>query len=240
MATVEEALTLKNDSDDANKKILSALGRLPAEDSQVNWDATITRHMRADVKSTNPVLFSSVQDADVNSLTAFALFGFDRNLEPFAAKDAVVSWQSSKDRMYDKVVMRDDLTWSDGKPITAHDVVFSFQAIMNPKVPVPAVRSGTDELKWVEAYDDQTLVFFHKQSLATNVWNINFPVIPQHIYEKTLAQDPTLQESAEHVKYENRTCRRRTLCHQEARSRPGDRTGAARRLLHARRQTGSR
>ncbi len=203
LATVEEALTLKNDSDDANEKILSALGRLPAEDSQVNWNATITRHMRTDVKSTNPILTSSVQENDLHTMTAFALFGFDWNLEPFAAKDAVVSWQSSKDRMYDKLVMRDDLTWSDGKPITAHDVVFSFQTIMNPEVPVPAVRSGTDELKWVEAYDDQTLVFFHKQPLATNAWNINFPVIPQHIYERTLAKNPTLQESPEHVKYEN-------------------------------------
>jgi peptide/nickel transport system substrate-binding protein len=203
LATVKEALAFKNDSDEANNKIISALGRLPAEESDVNWDAAITRHMRADVKSTNPVLASSVQDADVNGLTMFGLFSFDWNLEPFAAKESVVSWQSSKDRMYDKVVMRDDLVWSDGKPLTAYDVVFSFKTIMNPKVPVPAVRSGTDELKWVEAYDDHTVVFFHKQPLATNVWNCLFPVIPKHIYEDSVAKDPTLQESAGHVQYEN-------------------------------------
>lgn len=203
LATVEAALAIQNDSDEANNKIISALGRLPEQDSQVNWDATMTRHMRADVKSTNPILASSVQDLDVNGLTSFGLFSFDWNLEAFAAKEAVVSWQSSKDRMYDKVVMRGDLVWSDGEPITAHDVVFSFKTIMNPKVPVPAVRSGTDELKWVEAYDDRTLVFFHKQPLPTNVWNIFFPVIPRHIYEQSLAKDPTLQESPEHVKYEN-------------------------------------
>ena len=33
------------------------------------------------------------------------------------------------------------------------------------QVPVPAVRSGTDKLKWIEAYDDYTLVFFHKEAL---------------------------------------------------------------------------
>ena len=66
---------------------------------------------------------------------------------------------------------------------------------MDPKVPVPAVRSGTDKLRWVEAYDDHTVVFFHKQALATNVWNINFPLIPEHIYEKSLVEDPTLSES---------------------------------------------
>src|SRR6185295_7044342 len=37
----------------------------------------------------------------------------------------------------------------------------------------------------------------------TNVWNINFPIIPKHIYEKSLQDDYTLQDSAYHVKYEN-------------------------------------
>ncbi|WP_240928175.1 peptide-binding protein [Thalassoroseus pseudoceratinae] len=204
IATVEEALSLKNDSPENNEKILDALGRPPESDDEVDWDAEIVRQSSRDVKSTNPLFISSTTEFDVMGLTSFGLFSFDWRMQPYAAKDTVVSWQSSKDRMYDKVVMRDDLTWSDGKPITAHDVVFSFKTIMNPKVPVPAVRSGTDEIRWVEAYDDHTLVFFHKESLATNVWNINFPVIPKHIYEKSIADDPTLQNSDYHVKYENK------------------------------------
>src|SRR5690606_31422038 len=72
----------------------------------------------------------------------------------------------------------------------------------NPRVPVPAVRSGTDEIRWIEAYDDHTLVFFHKESLATNVWNVNFPVIPKHVFEESIDEDPTLQDSDYHVKYE--------------------------------------
>jgi peptide/nickel transport system substrate-binding protein len=103
----------------------------------------------------------------------------------------------------DKVVLRDDLTWSDGHPITAHDVVFTFHTIMNEKVPVPAVRSGTDKLKTVHAYDDRTIVFFHQEALATNVWNINFPIIPKHVYEKSLADDYTMQTSPYHVEKEN-------------------------------------
>ena len=155
------------------------------------------------MKSTNPILLSATIEFDVIGLTGFGLFTFDWNMKPLASSDTVKTWQTSKDQMYDKVVLRDDLTWSDGKPITAHDVVFSFQTIMNPKVPVPAVRSGTDQLRWVEAYDDHTLVFFHKEALPTNVWNINFPIIPKHIYEKSLQEDYTLQDSPYHVKYEN-------------------------------------
>ena len=204
IATVEEALSLKNDSPENNDKILDALGRPPENEDDVDWDAEIIRQSPRDVRSTNPLFISSTTEFDVMGLTGFGLFSFDWRMQPYAAKDTVVSWQSSKDRMYDKIVMRKDLTWSDGKPITAHDIVFSFKTIMNPDVPVPAVRSGTDEIRWVEAYDDYTLVFFHKESLATNVWNINFPVIPKHIYEKSLKDDPTLQNSDYHVKYENK------------------------------------
>ncbi|HSW39399.1 MAG TPA: ABC transporter substrate-binding protein, partial [Acidobacteriota bacterium] len=98
--------------------------------------------------------------------------------------------------------MRDDLTWSDGMPITAHDVVFSFKVIMSSRVPVPAQRTGTVQLKWVEAYDDHTLVFFHKKPLATNPWHISFSVIPKHIYETSIYEDPTLQNSDYHVHHE--------------------------------------
>lgn len=203
LVSVDEALKLKNTNQEINEKILSALGRLPKNDEEVDWGATINRHVGADLKSTNPIMGSSAVEFEVSSLTGFGLFSFDWNFKPFAVSDTVISWQSSKDKLYDKVVLRDDLTWSDGTPITAHDIVFTFKTIMNPAVPVPAVRSGTDQIRWIEAYDDQTLVFFHKESLPTNVWNLNFPIIPKHIYEKELESDPTLQDSPYHVKFEN-------------------------------------
>lgn len=203
LATVAEALGLKNTTSQANEKILSALGRLPEKPAQVEWDGTINRFMPSDVKSTNPLLINSTSEFDLQGLIGLSLFGFDWNMTPFAEKDVVKSWQTSKDHLLDKVVLRDDLTWSDGKPITAHDVVFSFRTIMNPKVPIPALRSGREKVRWIEAYDDHTLVFFHKEPLATNVWNCNFSTIPRHIYEKSLAEDITLSQSDHHVKYEN-------------------------------------
>jgi peptide/nickel transport system substrate-binding protein len=200
--TVEEALKLRNNSTGDNQKILNALGRPPADDKQVNYDAEIRRRLNGDINSTNPLLMSSTSDNDVNSLTGLGFFSFDWDLKPFAPAEYVVSWQTSADQLYDKVVIRDDLYWSDGTPITAHDVEFSFFTIMNPEIPIPAVRTGMDQVKWVKAYDDHTFVIFHKQSLATNVWNCNFPVIPKHIYEQSIQEDTTLTDSDYHQKYE--------------------------------------
>lgn len=203
-ATVAEALTLRNTTPEINEKLLSALGRLPADEAKdVDWEATINRHGAADVKSSNSLLASSTVEFEVSSLIGMGLFGFDWTFAPFASPDAVKSWQASEDGWYDKVVLRDDLTWSDGKPITAHDVEFSFRVIMSSQVPVPAQRSGTDKLKLVKAYDDHTVVFFHKAPLSTNVWNVNFSIIPKHAYEHTIAEDPTLSDSDAHVKLED-------------------------------------
>jgi peptide/nickel transport system substrate-binding protein len=203
LATVAEALALRNTSRDANEKVLNALGRAKRDESQIDYDAVINRHFRRDVKSTNPVMFNTVEENELGTLIGITLLAFDWNLAPVGDREIIRSWQISKDRMLDKIVMRDDLTWSDGKPVTAHDVVFSFLTIMNPKVPVPAVRSGTDKLRWVHAYDDHTLVFFHKEALATNVWNVIFPIIPRHVYEKSVVEDPTMQEIDYHVALEN-------------------------------------
>jgi peptide/nickel transport system substrate-binding protein len=204
LVTVEEALAMRNDSPEANTKILSALSMLaPPDGKGVNWAATFNRALLMDLSTMNPLLSSSIAESEINSLTSFNLFGFDWDLIPFAAKEYVVSWQTSKDHMMDKVVMRDDLVWSDGKPITAHDVVFSYQLIMSNAVPVPAMRTGTDQLRWVEAYDDHTLVYFHKEALATNMFNLNFQVIPKHVFEKSVVEDPTLRNSAYHRDLEN-------------------------------------
>lgn len=203
LATVEEALALHNDSPEANDKILSALSRLPASEKNADLNATIYRHTGGDVKSVNGVLGSSVADFDVEGLIGVGLFSFDWKFNRFAAKDSVVSWHQSDDRMVDKVVMRKDLFWSDGKPVTAHDVVFSWKLIMTEKVPVPAVRSGTEKLRWVEAYDDYTVAFFHQEQLATNEWNVSFPVVPKHVFESTVEADPFLTNSEPHVAFEN-------------------------------------
>ncbi|MEO1992953.1 MAG: peptide-binding protein [Pirellulales bacterium] len=201
LSSVAAALSLKNDSAEKNAKILSALGRLPDE-GQVDMNARIDRHVVGDLGSTNPIMISTTAEFDILGLTGFGLFSFGRDMEPFAAAESVVSWQTSADGLLDKVVMRDDLVWSDGEPITAHDVAFSYTVIMDPRVPVPAVRSGTDQMKAVHAYDKKTVVFFHREPLATNVWNINYPVLPRHIYEKTWQNDPTLKDSPEHVALE--------------------------------------
>ncbi len=202
--TEQEALALRNDSPENGKKILDTLGRLaPADGAGVDYDQSWVRHVSGDLKSSNPLFISSITEFEFLTMTGFEYLSYDQLINYFANAASVTSWQSSKDGMIDKIVLRDDNVWSDGKPITAQDIAFSFQVIMTDAVIVPAVRTGVAELKWVEAYDDRTVVFFHKEPLATNTVNISFPIIPKHVYEKSIAEDPTMVRSAYHAKLED-------------------------------------
>jgi peptide/nickel transport system substrate-binding protein len=204
--TVEEALKLKNDSPENNRKILDALGRVaPADGAGVDYDARIVRHGPGDLTSTNPLFSSSVTDSEFSDLTTLYLIDFDRSLSYLAPSKLVESWKTSKDFLVDRFVLRDDLTWSDGKPFTAHDIEFTFKLIMSdhPELVIPAVReSGVDQIKWIKAYDDRTLVVFHSEPFATNWGNMNFPIMPRHVYEKSVIEDPSLKKSKVHTDLE--------------------------------------
>jgi peptide/nickel transport system substrate-binding protein len=199
LVSVEQALAMRNNSPSDNEAIQSALGQLaPPDGAGVDYDSVMVRKANADLKSINPLLGSTIVDQNYEDLTGISLFRFDWDFDVLADTRVVVSWQTSKDHLMDKVVLRDDLTWSDGKPVTAHDFAFTYKAIMTDAVIVPAVRQGLDQLRYVHAYDDHTLVFFHKEPLATNNPNMKFSALPKHIYADTIPKDPTLARSKEH------------------------------------------
>ncbi|MCA9238697.1 MAG: peptide ABC transporter substrate-binding protein [Planctomycetales bacterium] len=200
----EQALALRNNSPEDNEKIAKTLGRLaPADGAGVDYSAKLVRHSNGEIKSTNPVLASTATDQDYHNLSSIGLMSFDDQFNFFAPSDVVKSWRRSADGLMDKIVLRDDLTWSDGKPITAHDVVFTLQVILTEAVPIPALRTDAKEVKGIKAYDDHTLVFFHKEAAATNVSGMSFPLLPKHKYEDTIAEDPTLARSDAHRELED-------------------------------------
>lgn len=201
--SVAEALARPNDSPEANAHILAALMRPPVAGAPWSVDR-VSRHLPADVESVNPLRAETAAEFDLLELTGLQLFGFDRSRAAFANADTVATWRTSADGLVDEVVLRDDLTWSDGRPVTARDVAFSWRLVTDQRVPARAFREGARRLRAVHAYDDRTVAFFHAEPLATNAWDIDFPVLPRHVYESSWERDPSLVSSPEHVAREAR------------------------------------
>lgn len=203
--TAAEALKLRNNSTEDNEKILTALSQLAPPDGEgVDYDARVVRHVTGDLGSTNPLFASTVTEAEYADMTSISPLAFDQNLDYFAPAETLVSWESSADGTMDRVVFRDDITWSDGKPFTAHDVAFTFQVVMtdHPELVIPAIKHEVERLKAVIAYDDHTVVYFHKEPNAIAYKNIQFPILPKHIYEKTFPRDPSMRQSDDHTRLE--------------------------------------
>ena len=81
--------------------------------------------------------------------------------------------------------LRKNITFSDGKPMTTADILFSFKSIMNPFVDSAPVRADLHNFSDCIAVDDYTVVFKLKAGGPKNLDKlaINFFILPKHIYD---------------------------------------------------------
>jgi peptide/nickel transport system substrate-binding protein len=95
------------------------------------------------------------------------------------------SWQVSADGLKITFQLRRGVVFSDGAPLTADDVVFSYQWAMNPKVNAPRVRAYLNKITSVDKTGDYEVVFHFKEpyyeslALAAEMY-----VLPRHFYSQ--------------------------------------------------------
>jgi len=100
------------------------------------------------------------------------------------------SAEYSKDLKTITVTLRDGLTWSDNKPLTAKDVVFSYTMTKTaPAFDLKAIWT-TGNLISVTATDSKTVVFKLNDADSTFIWSLpKYHIVPEHIWGKVAAKD---------------------------------------------------
>lgn len=73
------------------------------------------------------------------------------------------SWKISSDSLTIDFAMRKGVTFSDGTPLTADDVVYTFDLMRNPDVEDPIMKVGSERLDRVEKVDDYHVRFVYKE-----------------------------------------------------------------------------
>lgn len=130
----------------------------------------------------NPYTSTSAYAAGVYGYIYESLLTTDNTtlaIKPRIAK----SWEVSKDGLSYTFHMHRDVTWSDGKPLTADDVVFSVETLMNPKVDAAAKRSYYADLDHVEKLDDYTVRFVFKRLYFRALeWSGFLDILPKHVF----------------------------------------------------------
>ncbi|TXH67575.1 MAG: ABC transporter substrate-binding protein [Thiothrix sp.] len=106
------------------------------------------------------------------------------------------SWQISPDGLTITFQMRDDVTFSDGVPLTAKDVVFSYKFLMNEAIAAPAARSVYGQITSVEAKGDYEVVFKFKEPYFQSFGLAGgLSIMPAHFYEPYMQKPQEFNQS---------------------------------------------
>ncbi|MGD2157681.1 MAG: ABC transporter substrate-binding protein [Anaerolineales bacterium] len=111
----------------------------------------------------------------------------------FLAKDLVEPVDNGDGTFSMTVEMVEDAVWSDGEPITAHDVVFTHNACRDLKLtqnwPNQCSPNGLDIT--AEALDDFTVEYTFPESPSLGTWNAGIalaPILPEHFWADKAAE----------------------------------------------------
>ena len=77
------------------------------------------------------------------------------------------------------VVPRADVTWSDGEPFTADDIVFSFETAS-----IPALDTAGLKYEGAEVDGDKVVLSFGDSKYVNQARVLHVPIVPKHIWEK--------------------------------------------------------
>jgi peptide/nickel transport system substrate-binding protein len=93
-------------------------------------------------------------------------------------------WEVSPDHLVYTFFLRKDVVFSDGKPLTAHDVKFTFDKIMDPTVDAAPMRNYYMDVTNSEVIDDHTIRFTCSKPFWQHLIYLgDFDIMPKHIYE---------------------------------------------------------
>ncbi|MBW7454922.1 peptide-binding protein [Paenibacillus sepulcri] len=151
---------------------------------------TLTISTFSDIVSINPLYINDTSSGDIETLIFAKLYDLDRN-----ANLAVEPWslgaelpKISEDGKTYTVKLKTTAKWSDGQPITADDIVYTYDTLRNPEAASPGI-SMYDKIESVTKIDDQTVDIKLKQVYAPFQFSLFISILPAHILKDVPLKD---------------------------------------------------
>ena len=149
-----------------------------------------------DPTNMNPLISNNTVELALNEFLFPSLYNYDPETRaPMKGgrndqdNGLALDWSISDDGLTYTFTLRDDITWNDGTPVTAHDYKFTFDALASGATSSPRT-DVLQSVESVEAVDDTTLVVTLKLASCRVIEELDdFGILPQHIIEPQLDGD---------------------------------------------------
>ena len=161
----------------------------------------------ADVATINPLFAFDAQEGQLMDMLYLKLFReiWNDSLGIIDFKPMIVeSYTINKDSNLITLNIRDNLKWSDGKPITVDDIIFSFDIYSDPKVNsrlfglfnnfYSSEDLHIDIKKTFRKNSERSLTIFFRDFKNFSFLDINHAVIPEHLYNGIKREDVATSE----------------------------------------------
>ncbi|MEX2356490.1 MAG: peptide-binding protein [Thermaerobacterales bacterium] len=103
-------------------------------------------------------------------------YGPDLQIQGALARD----WEFTEDAMTWTFYLREQVVWHDGEPLTAHDVRFTLETLVDPSYSGPRASSFRS-LDRVEVVDDHTVKLHLTEPFAPLLDALTHEILPEHI-----------------------------------------------------------
>lgn len=155
-------------------------GTLTPGSSQPAAGGVYTEAVVGQLQRLNPLLDkSNSADRDIDKLIFSGLVKFDSN--GYAVPDLAESWTITQDGLIYTVTLKENLTWHDGKPLTAKDVAFTTDMMRGGDKYVSDDLKAFWEAIKVVVLDDRHMQFVLPEAYAPFLDYLSFGVLPEHI-----------------------------------------------------------
>jgi peptide/nickel transport system substrate-binding protein len=141
-------------------------------------------HQLSDPENLNPLTSNDAGSTEVLNWILPSLIGVDPATLEQRPMLAEALPTISSDFLSFTFRLRPGITFSDGRPMSAEDVVFTLKAILNPAVQAPHLRNYFDSVADAVALDEHTVEIRCRKLFFRNPWDLGgIQPLPRHYYD---------------------------------------------------------
>ena len=133
-----------------------------------------------DARTLVPILADDSASGAIVGMVFNGLVKYNKDIE--LVGDLAQSWQIEDGGLTIIFHLHKDVRWHDGHPFTASDVKFTYEKLIDPKVPTP-YSGDFKKVKTLEVLDEHTVKITYKEPFSPGLASWGMAIMPKHLLE---------------------------------------------------------